>query len=303
VANWRARATTDAAVIEQWWTIWPNANIAVVTGEDLVVVDVDGEDGMRSLEELRLPQTASVITGRGRHLYFQGSRATAVEVYPGIDIRGEGGYVVAPPSLHASGARYSWRQPLSEGIERLPDWFPVPGRKSASKASATTTHSPTKPDNQEPFALTLRKGERNDGLYRRACSMRAIGMTASEIAGALRVSNRELCRPRLKAAEVVAIAESAGSRPSERRVDKRLLALALGPYAVALYVALQSHCQGNTCFPSQARLADLTGMSGTSVKKATEELERAELVHVDRVPRESNFYTMIDPDNNARSGK
>jgi hypothetical protein len=122
-------ATTDEATIETWWSRWPDANVAIRTG-DVVVVD---EDRSGAFEELALsigetiPQTSVVTTASGRHFYFrqpegQHVRNTAGRLGPGIDTRGEGGYVVAPPSLHPTGVTYAWAG-IVEAIPQLPGWL------------------------------------------------------------------------------------------------------------------------------------------------------------------------------------
>jgi Bifunctional DNA primase/polymerase, N-terminal len=114
--------------IDEWWTRWPDANVGVVTGKvsDLVVLDADGPEGLESLKALDTPATTWLSeTGRGRHQWFKhpgvtiGNRAS---VRPHLDVRGDGGYVVAPPSLHASGRRYEWLTPPDRmALAPLPD--------------------------------------------------------------------------------------------------------------------------------------------------------------------------------------
>lgn len=115
-------ASTEAAQIERWWRRWPRANVAVRTGaaSGLVVIDVDprhgGEGSLEALvaEHGDTPGAGLVATGGGGwHLYLAhpggGVRNDAGRrLGPGLDIRGDGGYVLAPPSRHASGATYEW---------------------------------------------------------------------------------------------------------------------------------------------------------------------------------------------------
>lgn len=114
-----SEATTDPAVRASWWRRWPTANVGVATGarSGLVVVDVDGPAGTTSLAALEaahgpLPATRQQITARGRHLLFAhpGGRIpnSAGKLGEGLDVRGDGGFIVAAPSLHASGSRYTW---------------------------------------------------------------------------------------------------------------------------------------------------------------------------------------------------
>jgi bifunctional DNA primase/polymerase-like protein len=113
-------ATTDAHRIEAWWDRWPYANVGVPTGErsGLLVLDVDPRDGgpesLVALERINglLPETAKARTGGGgMHVFFryppgETVRNSAGRLGPGLDVRGEGGYVVVPPSRTQS--TYQW---------------------------------------------------------------------------------------------------------------------------------------------------------------------------------------------------
>ena len=112
-------ATHDEKQIKRWWTLWPDANIGIATGtkSGCVVLDVDGEVGMeslRKLEEIHGPLPATLISntgGGGKHFFVTYDPAIGNSVgtiAPGIDTRGDGGYVVAPPSTHKSGRKYQW---------------------------------------------------------------------------------------------------------------------------------------------------------------------------------------------------
>lgn len=116
-------ATTDPQIITDWWTSYPSANIGIATGSasGLIVVDVDAgpnKSGYSSLAALEaeyaeIPRDYCVTTGSGGlHIYLSAPqteiRNSASKLAENIDIRGEGGYVVAPPSIHLSGNRYTW---------------------------------------------------------------------------------------------------------------------------------------------------------------------------------------------------
>jgi hypothetical protein len=111
-------ATTDAEQIRRWWTTHPQANIGLPTGGLFDVIDIDGEQGALSYRELRgtdvIPHIyGKATTGRpcSRHLYIAATGdGNSTAVWPGIDFRGRGGYVVAPPSRTTR--RYDWEQPL-----------------------------------------------------------------------------------------------------------------------------------------------------------------------------------------------
>lgn len=123
VVDWPNKATNDVETINGWWTKWPNANIGLATGagSGVFVVDIDGPDGETAWETLQgeidgIPGTLESTTGKGRHLFFRYPEGRKIgnrgRFRPGLDVRGEGGYVVAPPSVHPSGAVYAW----AEGI-------------------------------------------------------------------------------------------------------------------------------------------------------------------------------------------
>ena len=112
-------ASTDPDRIRTWWARWPNANLGVATGESsgLMVLDVDLPDGPVSLDRLvadhgPLPATCEQRTGSGgRQLLFAHPGqpvSNRARLLPGIDVRGDGGYIVVPPSTHACGHRYQW---------------------------------------------------------------------------------------------------------------------------------------------------------------------------------------------------
>lgn len=135
--RFQSEAATEAEIAD-WYTRWPTANIGIVTGmtSDLVILDVDpthgGEGSLDDLEARhgKLPRTLEVATGGGgRHLYFRpvgGSLRNRVGIAPGLDIRGDGGYVVAPPSIHPSGKQYRWtsdRAPTTDMLAPMPPWM------------------------------------------------------------------------------------------------------------------------------------------------------------------------------------
>ena len=125
-------ATCDPRRLRAWWSASPEANVGVRTGVAIDVVDLDGP--LSLLEGIgpggmRLPPAAR--TGRGWHLYFAASGLpTKAAVVPGIDTRGEGGYVVAPPSRHPDGGRYRFADPETGEVlaSAVPEHLsPVPG--------------------------------------------------------------------------------------------------------------------------------------------------------------------------------
>jgi len=163
-------ASADERQIRSWWTRWPGANVAVATGQDsdLIVIDVDprhgGDDTWETLKhELDVPATWEVRTGGGGvHAYFQFPDGEHISIGagvlgPGIDHRGNGGYVVAPPSNHASGNAYFWDvlegEPLAEFPEGLTRRL-APENKS-TESTGTADGEPRTPGAGPPWWAVL----------------------------------------------------------------------------------------------------------------------------------------------------
>jgi hypothetical protein len=134
-ADWVKRATTDADAIRGWWRTWPAANVGLVTGarSGFFVLDVDPEHGGEATlallvaeHEQGLPQTVEAITGSGgRHLLFKypGHHVpnSTSKLGPGLDVRGDGGQIVAAPSQHRAGSAYEWQPECAPGAIALAD--------------------------------------------------------------------------------------------------------------------------------------------------------------------------------------
>jgi predicted P-loop ATPase len=119
-------ATTDEATIRGWWQQWPDAGIGIAVGKaKLVVVDIDPRSGGTAtwsslVTQHDCPVTTCVRTGGGgEHLFFRGPgypvQSKSGALGHGVDIKSDGGYVVAPPTRHESGERYEWRQGAGPG--------------------------------------------------------------------------------------------------------------------------------------------------------------------------------------------
>jgi hypothetical protein len=147
-------ASTDTERILAWWKEKPNANIGVATGElsDLAVLDVDGLEGERALADLSLevgelfPDTWCVGTGRGVHFWFRydGAPATnsAGKLGPGLDVRSNGGYVVAPPSRHPDGTTYCFVGDRHRKRHPWPSWLAPAENEAVRATESLATVSP-----------------------------------------------------------------------------------------------------------------------------------------------------------------
>lgn len=121
-------ATTNRVTILNWWQHSPDSNIGLATGHLVDVIDIDGPEGVHSWAQMEsLPPILGTVTtprwdeqkqaprlprGGGTHLYIQATGdGNAAKIFPGVDMRGLGGYVLAPPSVMPNDV-YRWRQPL-----------------------------------------------------------------------------------------------------------------------------------------------------------------------------------------------
>lgn len=217
IKEWQRSCSLDQVTIENWWQKWPDANIGLATGEasGFFVLDVDPRHGGKeSLQQLvkkngSFPKTLAANTGGGGfHFFFKepgiklGNRANLL---PGLDIRADGGYIVAPPSTHASGLSYSWmKQFLNSPVTTAPDWL----LRLCTKTQLSAT-------NLLSFSSDLvREGGRNDFLFREASRMRGYGFEQSQLLKNLREINFARCLPPLSESEVEAIGLNVSRYPS-----------------------------------------------------------------------------------------
>jgi len=118
----------NEAIIKQWFTKWPDALIGIVTGKisNLAVIDVDTEEGLEAIQEYipdSLEFPVAQTPGGGQHFYFRcpdPALRDNTRVIPGCDLRCEGGYIIAPPSINGTGKGYKWLDDLSIDNVNLP---------------------------------------------------------------------------------------------------------------------------------------------------------------------------------------
>lgn len=244
--GWPEAATTDAAQIADWFSDWPDAQVGLVTGE-VIVLDVDGPEGEAAIAKLEaegepLPATLEAHTGRGRHLYFRapkGSelRNSAGKLGPKLDVRGRGGYVIAPPSRHAeTGKPYAWADP-SQPLAVLPEWVAaklekpkatgevVPLRPSSSSGPSERDYAYGQAalESEAQNVRTAPEGQRNHTLNTAAYNL-------GQLVGSGHLAERDV------RAELEAAAQAAGLPPGEIRdtLSSGLKAGAANPRSVEL---------------------------------------------------------------------
>ena len=203
--------------VQAWFSGWPEAGIGIVTGavSGLVVLDIDfrhgGEASLERLERQygRLPATVECRSGGGgRHLYFAHPGAllrNKVGLAPGVDLRGDGGYVVAPPLLHASGVRYAWvwdRRPGMADLVPLPDKVLRQAIEQPARLGHPIAHW------RRLVREGVREGERNNTIASLAGHLLRHRVDAPVVMEVLLCWNRVRCQPPLVDEEVVSVVES-----------------------------------------------------------------------------------------------
>ncbi|MEO3428588.1 bifunctional DNA primase/polymerase [Pelagibius sp. CAU 1746] len=213
--------------IRDWFRRWPEANIAVVTGEisNIVVLDIDprhgGEASLALLEDETgpIPSTVEALTGGGgRHLYFAypGRRLrNRAGLRPGIDLRGDGGIIIVPPSVHPSGKRYTW---AANHSPREADPAPLPERLRAELTARGSRQGRPLAYWRDLVAEGVPEGRRNSTIASFAGHLLWHDIDPDVVSEMLLCWNRVRCRPPLAEEEVLRTVRSI-TRLHEREDD------------------------------------------------------------------------------------
>jgi hypothetical protein len=206
---YQSRLPTEAEV-RRWWSSEPRANIGLATGalSGVIVLDCDsGEARSLAMEKGGLDRTPAVWTGKpgGIHYWLEHPGEDVrnfARRLPGTDLRGDGGYVLLPPSRHVSGADYRWNEhTLGMQPKPVPPWLGelLRGGSGAAASDESGDH--------EPLDLTailngIGQGARDDTLYRYACKMRGDNVPQAYAEQMIRQAAR-LCKPAFDEDEAV----------------------------------------------------------------------------------------------------
>lgn len=208
-------ATTDRAKISEWWRKWPTANVAVATGSvsGIVALDLDAKyNGLQAYMEViksngsHLPTLEAQTGGGGKHLIFRHPgfdvKNSAGQIAPGVDCRGDGGYLLLSPSVHPNGELYQWRGGPPPALASPPTWLYSPKKPTRALTSDSE--------------VSIIEGGRNHALTRIAGKFRAEGLDEEEMLQALILVNEKRCEPPLSDREVWGIARSVSRyKPSD----------------------------------------------------------------------------------------
>ena len=202
------------AEVKHWFSRWPDANVGILAGSlsGLVVLDVDprhgGDQSLKVLQQSHgpFPPTIEARTGGGgRHLYFAhpaGVVHNRVAIAPGIDLRGDGGLVVAPSSVHRSGRRYVWVWGPTLALAALPKWLLL--------EMATSLEHPGHPLSywRQLLREGVAEGERNNTIASITGHLLWHGIDPQVVTELMLCWNAIRCRPPLADEEVIGVVES-----------------------------------------------------------------------------------------------
>jgi len=212
-------ASANADTIKRLFAQYPTANGVGVRNDSVrgpLVLDVDGSRGDKAVRKLALPPTRAAQSRPGRyHLYFNPPTDGALtvrrklKIRPGLDLLGDGGYVVLPPSIHPeTGKSYTWLGNGDALLEPFPDEL-ADLLADERKLGSQNGGAPALPE-------VINEGQRDDLLTSLAGSMRRRGASPNAILEALRVENRERVDPPLSDKQLRKIATSIGKKAPAR---------------------------------------------------------------------------------------
>jgi|GEM_PF-4355832 len=203
--------------VRQWFERFHDANIGILTGEryDLLVLDIDGELGLQSIKGRQLPVTRIIQTGRQggfqyHYRYPHGHNiGSPTGVLPGIDVRGNGGLVVAPNSVHENGRVY--QVVIDEPLADTPGWLieacaihhakpksQYPSKKGPGQTPSTLVET-------SPYDV-ISEGSRNWNIFRAACGFARSSHLFEHHLKRVRGLSQARCQPPLEEDELVHIA-------------------------------------------------------------------------------------------------
>jgi len=205
----------DEAEIKGWFEKWGDINLGLVTGEvsGIIVIDIDSEAAKEGLKkhagDYDLEAVPRSRTGRGWQLFFRhpgGKIQNRAGILPNLDFRGDGGYVVVPPSTHPNGETYEWEVPLNGELPKLPQQL----------FSLITSGNGTGQEPRERFNTTqalagVPEGERDETLFKLACKLRSADVP-KDMAERLILEAAANCKPSFPELEARAKVENAYKR-------------------------------------------------------------------------------------------
>jgi len=223
ISSWDRKATTNTTLLEAQWKREPRLNVGILMGKDsgkdgLVALDVDGPEGLKTFKNLSKDDPPTVMSqtgsGKGLHVLYKydknlakelgGKISNRVKFLPGLDLRGDSGFIIVSPSEHISGNKYKWlNSPQDFELQEMPKWL-----KEALLASKTALQTIDIKDieliGEIPF------GERNDRLFLLAATTHnKTGFDKDVLVPYIQAVNKKFCNPPLEDKEIETICKSA----------------------------------------------------------------------------------------------
>lgn len=215
--------------VRLWYRRWPTANIGLATGavSGVVVIDADSESAIQFVlgrGEGELASAPMVTTGKGAHWYVEHPGEDVhnfARKWPGVDFRGDGGYVLVPPSLHYSGRRYAWHATPEDmgGLPEAPAWLMDALRHKPTAGNGDRSDTGERLD-LDAFVEGIGEGSRQDKLFRLACKLRGDAMSL-EYARLMLLGAAGACKPPYPEDETLAIVERVWATYPEGVPDHR----------------------------------------------------------------------------------
>ncbi len=234
-------ATADPTVVAGWWARWPDANVGVLPGRSgFVVIDLDGPEGEQTAEAVGLlaEPTLEVQTGRGRHRWYRhpGGHVPNGTLGPKTDIRGDAGYVLAPPSVHPTGAVYRWLGTIHD-VAELPAAL-IARIQGQATAAGTAIVADKSPAWMIPWR-DVQPGARNNTMTRFVGWAYGKGHDMPSVLTMALGVNSQWAQP-LERDEIEAIVRSIGARQAARPSGTAVAAPPSGSTAVTAPASLHA---------------------------------------------------------------
>jgi Bifunctional DNA primase/polymerase, N-terminal/Primase C terminal 1 (PriCT-1) len=226
-------ATKDPAVITAWYRGWSNCNVGIATGapSNVVVIDVDVKhDGEKSVRQMESefgplpPSVESVTPSGGRHVFYRHPGwpvgCSVGKLASGVDVRGDGGYVIAPPSIHPNGRRYFWSVDSAGAFADAPQWLLEKIRAVAAPANGNGAALRAPPSEwRDLVAADVPEGARNATVTKLVGHLlrNARYVDPVVVFELVRCWDLVHCQPPLGTADVVKIFNSIAAKEQRRR--------------------------------------------------------------------------------------
>jgi putative DNA primase/helicase len=281
-------ATKRKDQIYRWWKNRPDRNIGIRTGRGLLVLDSDSESGEKSLRALEekyglLPDSWQALSGKGRHLYFLTPqsityvKSSSGTIATNIDIRADGGFIVAPPSIHYSGSQYTW--------EPDHDFRDVPIATAPMWLIEEANRRQKKSEQRDRATLdVLYKGIRTKTLLSEASHMRDLGMPKEKVRLYIGYRGVYGCVPPMEEKKIERIVDSAFDYEKRGRDESDLGKTKL------MNFLLSRSAETGYCRVSKAEIAIAIGISKEQVKRCIKTLEMCKQLRVEGTGNENRYY-------------